>query len=328
MKYLLLQIIFFSIIFSSCKKENEAYFDKSNGLTTIHIDSIKYSYISEDYNYFYKGLFSSKSDIQKFNLVLKKDRKYRLSSSQPFINFSTINLTLLAGNDTITVSQNLNGQQVLYFNSSKDQTLILQAQLQNKYNLSLDYNLYFEELNYPSINIENKTFSYYGHFSNDNTDTCYFYPSNSYWYKWMKLDQELSNTSKIDFNIISSDENKNQDLGFIIGGTNELSAGNNYANNLPNGVFFSIKNKQYTITQIEDSYSNIIETGTLQSTLDFNQTINFRIETDSSYSNKKNIFINNELTAKIDIPILDKFYAVFSDRILLPIKIYNLNISN
>ena len=213
-------------VFASCKKENEAYFDEPNNTyPNINIDTTKHTYIYRDSLYFYEGLFKSKSDIQKFNIYLKENRKYRISSSQIFEDSSSIKLSLLAdNNDTITVSEKLNRQNVLYFNSLKNQTLILQAQLQNEYNISLDYRLFFEELLYDSLSLKNKYFSYNGHFE-ENSNSCYFSPSNSYWHRWLKCNETISNTANITYTFLSSEENKTAEFGFVIAGSERLNKG-------------------------------------------------------------------------------------------------------
>lgn len=320
-------LVFFSLIFSSCKKENEDYFVDENANPNIEIDSLKYSYITNKNDYYYEGLFKGKEDIRKFNLKLKENRKYRISSSQKYNDISAISLSLLQGSDTVTLSQVLNQQNVLYFNSSKEQTFTLQAQLKEEINISLDFRLYFEELEYDSLNLSTNLFTYHGHFSDEVTDSIYFYPSNSNWYKWLKLEQNISNTSSISYDIISSEENQNYEFGFVIGGSEELSTENQFQNNLPNGLFFSIHNNQYSVTKIETAYSSVLETGNLPNSLDLTQKIHIEIVTDPSYYNKKKIFINNELVAFVNSPEMNYFYNVFSDKNQKEIKIFNFEIS-
>lgn len=316
------------LIFSSCTKENEDYFDDSNGLPTIELDSLKYSYISQNDEYFYESVFKGKTNIQKFNLKLKKNRKYRISCSQNFSDSSTINLSLLSGQDTITLSKKINGTDVLYFNSSQHQKLVLQAQLQNEYNISLDYRLYFEELEYDTLQLNNKPFTYNGHFTNERTDTAYFYPSESYWYRWMKYNENISNTATISYSFKSDIENQNQEFGFVIAGKDYLSAEGKYQDNLPNGIFFSVQNNQFTISKIDDSNANLLENGNLNFTIDYNNSINIEIKTDASYTNKKSIFINNQLIAFIDSPTQNYLYLVFSDRAITPLQIFDFKTIN
>lgn len=316
------------LIFSSCTKENEDYFDDSNGLPTIKIDSLKYSYISADNEYFYKDIFKSSEHIQNFNLQLNKNRKYRISSSQEFNEYSAIGLELLASNNqTITISQDLNGQKVLYFNSSEYQTLLLHAQLQNEYNISLDYKLFFEELEYSRILLNDIQVSYYGHFSTNLNDTLSFYPSNSYWYRFIKTDNIVSNTADISYTFKSSIENQSQEFGFSLGASDRYYTENEFINDLPNGIFFSVKENKYTITQVEEATKSIIESGSLPTDINYNSNIKIEIQSDNAYSNKKNIFINNELVTFIDCPEMNHFYTIFSDRAASPIQIFDYTIS-
>ncbi len=315
---------------SSCKKENEAYFEEpSNGYPTIEIDSIRYSYISKDNNYFYEGLFKSKSNIKNFNLKLKANRKYRISASQLFEDSCSINLCLLANNkDTITESQNLNTQKVLYFNSLKEQSLILQTQLESDYNISLDYRLFFEELSYDTLSLNNKSFSYNGHFSDKIKDTCYFFPSNSYWHRLLSPSLPISDTANISYTIKSSIQNEDYEFGFIIAGTKSLTYGNKFNDDLPNGIFFSINNNEYTVTQIENNSSTNLEQGYLQNNINFDNDIRIEIKTDNIDKETKKIFINNNQITSINSPSIDKFYIIFSDRNKDIIRIFNYQTNN
>lgn len=319
-----LLIIVLSIL-SSCKKENEDFFaEDDNGYPTIQIDSIIHSYISKDDNYFYEGLFKSKSNIVHFNLNLKANRKYRISCSQQFEDSSSISLSLLTKNtDTITISEKINLQNVLYFNSLKKQNLILQAQLQNEYNISLDYRIFFEELAYDTLQLNNNSFEYNGHFSDKVTDTCYFFPSNSYWHRWLKYANNISDTCSISYSIKSSIENKDAEFGFIIVGSDQLNKGSQFEDDLPNGIFFSIKNNQYQITQIEDYNSTIIESGDLGNPIDRSKAITLKIQTNNTDNTQKDIFINNNIITSVNSSSMNQFYIVFSDRTKETIRVFD-----
>ena len=313
---------------SSCTEENEDYFSDDNGYPTIEVDSLKYSYISGKNEYFYDGIFKSKEHIQNFNLKLQENRKYRISSSQEFSDISTINLCLLAGSDTITISQEINGQQVLYFNSSNYQSLILQAQLQGDVNISLDYKLYFEELEYDTLSLDSRQLSYYGHFTDSVADTCKFYPSGSYWYRWLRVNESISNLSDISYSFKLNEPSQEQEFGFVIAGSEELTSNNIYSDNLPNGIFFTVKSNQFSKYKIENSSVVLLERNNLISAVDYNQAIDVSIVTDANFPNKRAVVINGNTVAYIDSGELNYFYIVFSDRAESKISIYNLVYSN
>ena len=92
-------------------------------------------------------------------------------------------------------------------------------------------------------------------------------------------------------------------------------------------IFFSILNQKYTITQILESTTSILETGDLPNTNNYNSNIKIDIQTDNAYQNKKNILINNELVTFIDCSDINYFYTIFSDKAETPIKVSDLLIS-
>lgn len=318
-------LLMISLFFSTCKKENEAYFEGDKNFPTIEINPLKYSYISPEGAYFYSGSFKSTKHIQQFNLSLLEGRKYRISCSQPYSDSATISLSLLQDNDTITVSESIYGQSIIYFNSSKTQTVTLQAQLQEMINISTDYRIYFEELEYDELSLSNQNFSYHGHFESITQDSTYFYPSGSYWYRWLKLNNPINNNSNISYSVINSESNQNIELGFILGGSEELSMGQQFENNLPNGIFFSLKNKQYQIFEIENASLTEVETGSLSNVIDLSDSIHVDIRTSATYSANKIIFINGIPVTEVHSPNINRLYLTFSDRISSPLKICNFN---
>ena len=319
--------IFILFAFISCTEENSDYEkQKDNDYPNIEIDSLKYSYISPENNYYYNGQFKSKDYIQAFNLDLKENRKYRISSSQSFSDISKINLSLLTGNDTITVSQNINNQQVLYFNSSNYQKLILKAQLQDNLNISLDYNIYFEELNNDTLSIKDYQFTYTGHYTDSLADSCLFYPSKSYWYKWLRLNRTISNNKNISYCFNYLNEESTHEFGFILGGSESLTKGNIFDDNLANGIFFNIIEDKYFIYSISNNSVVLLEQGTVGSPINYNQIIKVDIISDLSYINKKNILINGVHIAFIDQEYTDYFYLINSDRAESKLNIFDFSI--
>lgn len=304
----------------SCKKENEDYFKPKSIYTIIEIDSLNHTYISKDHEYFFEGLFKSASDLKRFTLMLKEGKNYRFSSSQNFINTGSINLSLVNSNfDTITLSQNINHQNVLYYNALQDQEVILQAQLESQLNLSLDYRLFFEEREFSKFKFTNRSFEHNGNFSVKNNDTCVFTPSGSYWNRILKLNEPIS--SSISFDLKS----KSTDFSFILNGSESFSLGNEFDDDLPNGMLFQIKNNQYEIIDIQNNASILIENGTLPFTITSNSAINIKVLNDATDSTKKDIFINNQKISTLTQVEFDWFYLIFPDRSFSDFKIFNFN---
>ena len=333
---LMKQKIFLSLIllpilfFNSCKEKNEDFsedVDKGNGFPNIAIDSLKYTYISAENNYFYKGFFKSREHILNFNLKLQENRKYRVSSSRKFYNKSDIKLTLYSGSNPITNSQDIDGNEVLYFNSSNYQDLILKANLQDQLNISLDYKLYFEEMAYDTLNFSNYQFSYYGHFTDSIADTCKYYPSESSWYRWLRLNNNIApSKNSISYSFKLENSNYKQNFGFVISGDSQLSSDNDFENNLPNGYTFLVEDNKYTILKIETASVLILEEGILNQNIDFSQAIDIIIKKNDAIPENKEIYINNNLVSYIVCDDFNYFYMLFSDKAESKVNIFNFKI--
>lgn len=315
------------IILSSCKKENDDFlFVEVNGFKNIEIDTLKYTYISPDGDYYYKGIFKSKNDVQSFNLKLEANRKYRISSSQPYINNSSIDLSLFSGSDTVTNSYLLEGSDALYFNTSETGEYILKAKLKTAYNLSLDYYLYFEELKYAPLVYNEYPFEYRGHFESM-ANSLTLYPSYSFWNNWLKVDESIPYNSNISYQFIASEYTDNNTFGFMISASDSPEKSTYMSNDLPYGLHFSIENNKFSVYEYNSNYPQLINSGDLPSQLNLSDSVQVDIMTTATYSNYKQVLINNFPITYIEETSFNNFYLVFDDRFEDPIQIYDFNIS-
>lgn len=315
------------IVLWSCKKENEDFlFIKDNGFTHITIDTLKYTYISPDGDYFHKGQFKSKNDVQSFNLKLEANRKYRISSAQPYIENSNIDLSLFSGSDTVTISYSKEGSDAIYFNTSKAGDYMLKAKLKNAYNLSLDYYLYFEELKYAPLVYNEHPLEYRGHFESM-IDTLTLYPSHSYWNNWIKLNAPIPYLSNISYRLKLSHYADNNTFGFMIGASDLPKTDSYIQNDLPYGLHFSINNHKFSISEYSSTASQLINSGDLPRNLNLSDSVQVDIMTTATYSNYKQVFINHFPITYIEETGYDNFHIVFDDNFNDPIQIYDLQIS-
>lgn len=329
-KIILSLILLPILFFTSCKEENEDFtedVETSNGYPNIRIDSLKYSYISSENNYFYDGIFKSREHSLSYNLKLQENRKYRISSSREFYDKSNIKLFLYSGSYAITHSEDYDGNEVLYFNSSNYQNLVLKAKLQDDVNISLDYKLYFEEMSYDTLNFSNYQFSYYGHFTDSVSDTCKYYPSESMWYRWLRLNDDISSSKKtISYSFKLDNSDSKQDFGFVISGEAQLSSDNDFENNLPNGYTFIVEENNYKILKIETASVQVLEEGVLTQNIDYSQAIDIEIKENDQTPENKEIYINNNLVSYIVCDDFNYFYILFSDKADSKVNIFNFNI--
>ncbi|MBN2668558.1 MAG: hypothetical protein JXR60_04945 [Bacteroidales bacterium] len=309
----------------SCKKENEDYPLPNNNYPNIAVDSLNYSFWSEAGLPYYEGYFNSANQVKNFNLKLYKNKQYRIFSSQQFDDTTYVRLALKnEDGNTITLSQVINHQSILYFNSPSDKTYLLSTQLDGDYHLSTDFKLFFEERQYNTLLYKQFNWSYYGNFKVE-ADSLHFIPSGSFMQRWLQVDSSIENSKNISVEI-SSDNEFTSEFGFTFSAYRNSANGGYSDDNIVHGTQVYFKNDKFYVYYISDNGTSLLYKGNLGSWSAMPNRLVLNIETDSSDYLHKLIYLNNMLITEVNNVDYNDFYFVFSDRTEERISISDLTI--
>ncbi len=294
------------LLLGSCQKENLDFQSDIQTIPTMEVDTISWQYQSNDSTYFLSQELEGLNDINTINLVMKKDCYYRITATQPNSEQSNVDIVLLSNNgDTITLSESIQNQDVLYFYSSKNQVLTISTRLAGYYNTSLDYRLLIEIVKPYDLSWKGFAFRSFGHFSVVKDSLC-FRPMGSYWARLSAIDKPFNDTSQLSFKQSFTFAESDNSFGIWLGNSIALSAYQSTHIGLPSGYFLKIYRNQFELLRIEHADIQIVESGTLTESLQLDNQFSF--EPKSGQSHIKRLYINQELVCEIDLSSLGNLF--------------------
>lgn len=306
-----LSVILISILFYSCKKDNNGQ-DSKDGIL-LEINPASNCYIDQNDNHFYANVFSGMEDADQYRIAVKKGIKYRILCTQPNVDNATIEMVLLNYNrDTITYSHNYRGTPKIFFNSSSDNQLYLSVFPSGTYHESLDYRLYFEVADPTPVSFIDMNCDYNGYWQVEDPGTLKFTNIDARTFRWFRFNWSFQNNPGISFTLKSPTKTELPSFGFVFNGSAELLQWSEYKEELPeHSTFFNIVgNEDFKLMYFYD-YSIGFDYGNIDPyNIDLLNGVDITINYDN---NSYSIYLNNAFLYNRSSAFMNRFYLVVED---------------
>lgn len=230
-----------SYFFYSCKKcELDLSKPDKKESILLKIDETENSYVDQNGNPFYSGVFKSIQDTILFKVPMEAGVKYQIycSRSEPIYD---VQMYLLDSN-LDTISKALFYPPYLtemFFIPANSDNYYVGLKLSDSYNQDLRYKLYFEKIEENNFSFCEKNWEGLGHWESTDEQTIKYNCSESQNIKWLRLIQAIKPNSKISFTV-RADTNNIPSVGFAFAETYELLESGRFQEKLPRqGSYFN-----------------------------------------------------------------------------------------
>ena len=186
----------------------------------LEIDPEFNCYVSDNGNHYYSDSFNNVHEKKIYRLSVKNAEQYTISFSQPDESFSPdIKMVLVNSmNDTLAISSTLFSSPRIFFESWNDEVVYLFVYSTDPDKIATNYNLYFESIEYKSLDFAGYHWNYTSNWQISGTDTLIYKNIDSHQFRLIGLDPIIADIRpQISFSVKSSEKNDLISFGFIYG---------------------------------------------------------------------------------------------------------------